>query len=253
MPEIVDWERENDRRASPTDGYVPHLPRAETFQESRRVDRSPPAFRRSETMPVSSSSSRRKDATAPRPSTMRTSETAAPPESVYPTVPPPQTTTSTIYHYPTPGGGVRLAAEDVVGVGNGHKTVYHAPARSHTTSQAPPPLSRPPIGPNRPLEPTSSRMPSSHAPPPLGRTATMHTSPTRIEERGRSRPLYGEIPSDTTRREPARRQFPPDSVQYAQYSRVGPEDPSWSSPTRGRTEDREYSKPPLGRHATFVY
>lgn len=258
-PEIVDWE--DDRApppfkhssSSPAEIHVPRATPHRSYTESSRDHRqtSPtPLFRRSETMPSvpQNSSTRRKESTAPRPSTLRESVTPqepAPnaPES-YPTVPSASSTKR--YYYPTPGGGVNLAPEDV-GVANGHRTVLREPDRQRHRS--PSPLTRPPMGPNRHVE-TSAKYSAaapkaSFAPPPLGRSATMNVN----EDRGRR--LYGEIDSDRVRRENARRQtsFSPDKVSYSR--KIGPEDVSWAP--RGGRDEREYGKPTLGRHATYVY
>lgn len=271
IPEIVEWD--DDRKAppsftkstsSPADLHVP--PRTtpqRSYTESsrdhhRRTETSPPpAFRRSETMPNHpthpSSSSRRKESTAPRPSGLRTSESASPNEpEKFPTVPPPRTTSSsTKYYYSTPGGGVSLRPEDV-GVANGHRTILREPERYRARS--PSPLSRPPIGPNRPVEtaPSTARAASSTIPPPpLGRSATFNaTSPVRGEERGRSQRLFREIPSEYTRRENARRQtsFSPDSISYARP--IGPEDIRWAPRGREHERDREYARPAFGRSET---
>ncbi|KAF2194968.1 DnaJ-domain-containing protein [Zopfia rhizophila CBS 207.26] len=285
IPEIVEWEPE-DRKippfkhsvSSPPELHVPHGPPQRSYTESsrdhRRKETSPtPVFRRSETMPTvhtttsyPSSSSRRKEATPVRPSGLRSSEAATPhdsgysspgtPETTYPTVPPAQSssTTKKVYHYPTPGGGVRLTPEDM-GVANGHRTVLREPEKRHRT-RSPSPLSRPPMGANRPVEASSTRyqvQPAAPAPP----RTTSHTIPPTLgrsttinEDRGRSHKLYGEINSDYTRRENARNQtsFSPDRVSYSKM--YGPEDIRWSG---GKTSDREYTKPSLSRHATYVY
>ncbi|KAF1958261.1 DnaJ-domain-containing protein [Byssothecium circinans] len=263
--QIVDWDSD-DRRipsfkqstSSPADIHVPSRgapQRSYTESSHRREVSPPPAFRRSETMPAHSSS-RRKEPTPSRPSGLRESVTphdsgASSPES-FPTVPPPMTTK--YYTYTTPGGGVRLTPEDA-NVANGHRTVTREPAKT-----TPSPLSRPPMGPNRPVEVTPTYTTAapkvSMVPPPLGRSQTMNVSPSRgTEDRGRQRPLYREIGAESSRQENARRQtsFSPEKVSYAQ--KIGPEDIRWSAP-RGRDtvgRDREYAKPTLGRHATSVY
>lgn len=263
--EIVDWEEEKRMPAfkhsssSPADLHVPRTTPQRSYTESsrdhRRPDTSPtPVFRRSETMPsVPHSSSRRKDATLPRPSTLRESSTAYDSPSTspdgYPTVPNASSTKK--YYYPTPGGGVSLRSEDV-GVANGHRTVLREPDRQRHRS--PSPLTRPPMGANRPAEAMQSNYTTapkvSTAPPPLSRSATINVSPVRGND-DRARPLYGEINSDHTRRENARRQtnFSPDKISYSH--KIGPDDIRWSA-SRAR-DDREYSKPTLGRHATYVY
>ncbi|KAL1600533.1 hypothetical protein SLS60_006919 [Paraconiothyrium brasiliense] len=268
-PEIVDWEPE-DRKipsfkhstSSPAEINVPraapHRSYTESSRDHRRTETSPtPMFRRSETMPTvpQAPSTSRKASTAPRPSGLRESVTphdsgSSSPEA-YPTVPSAASTKR--YYYPTPGGGVSLAPEDM-GVANGHRTVLREPERQRHRS--PSPLTRPPMGANRPSETSSARYTtaapskSSVPPPPLGRSATtMNTN----EDRGRSR-LYGEVGADATRRENARRQtsFSPDKISYAR--KIGPEDVRWAPQSgSGRDRDREYAKPTLGRHATYVY
>ena len=264
-PEIVDWE--DDRKmpsfkhssSSPADIHVPRTTPQRSYTESshRRSETSPtPIFRRSETMPTvpQASSASRKTSTAPRPSGLRESATPHDPASSgpdYPTIPP--ATSTKRYYYTTPGGGVTLAPEDV-GVANGHRTVLREPERPRHRS--PSPLTRPPMGANRPSETSSVRYTtaapskSSVPPPPLGRSATMSAT----EDRGRSsRPLYGEIDSDTMRRENARRRtnFSPDQISYSR--KIGPEDVSWAPRSNGREKDREYAKPTLSRHPTYVY
>jgi curved DNA-binding protein CbpA len=259
IPEIVDWD---DRKApppfkhsssSPAEIHVPPRvtpKRAQTeAYDAHRLDKSPPPmFRRSETMPVHSSS-RRKETTVPRSSGLRSSETAAARESEYPTIPAARTSsTTTKYYYNPQEGGVRLHP-DGVGVANGHRTILREPDRHRPRS--PSPLTRPPIGANRPMDSGSSRHTSSAIPPPpLGRSATS----VREDDRGRSQRLYGEISSGYTERDKARRQnsFSPGSVSYS--PKIGPEDISWSSSRR--RDDRDYKpmpKPTFGRTSTYVY
>lgn len=267
-PEIVDWEPE-DRKipafkhssSSPAEIHVPratpHRSYTESSRDHRRSETSPtPMFRRSETMPSvpQASSASRKASTVPRPSGLRESVTqhdsATGNPEAYPTIPPAPTKR---YYYPTPGGGVSLAPEDM-GVANGHRTVLREPERQRHRS--PSPLTRPPMGANRPSDTSSARYTtavpskSSVPPPPLGRAAT---TLNMGEDRGRSRPLYGEIGSDAARRENARRQtsFSPDKVSYSR--KIGPEDVRWAPQSgSGRDRDRDYPKPTLGRHATYV-
>ncbi|KAF2249557.1 DnaJ-domain-containing protein [Trematosphaeria pertusa] len=269
--EIVDWDDDRVPKipsfkhasSSPAELHVPRATPQRSYTESsrdhRRTETSPTPLLRRETAPVSSSS-RRKEAAVPRPSGLRESTTphdsgASSPET-YPTVPPAQSSSTKKYYYPTPGGGVRLTPEDV-GVANGHRTVLHEPGRHRTRS--PSPLSRPPMGANRPVETasatyTTAAPKASVPPPPLSRAATMNVSPIRgSDDRGRR--LYGELNSDYLRRENARRQtsFSPEKVSYT--PKIGPEDIRWSA-QRGRDpleRDREYAKPTLGRHATYVY
>lgn len=275
-PEIVDWEPEEKKipafkhaSSSPAEIHVPrttpHRSYTESSRDHRRPETSPtPMFRRSETMPSAVpqvSSASRKSSTVPRPSGLR--ETVTPHDSgssspeAYPTVPLPTPTKR--YYYPTPGGGVSLAPEDM-GAATGHRTVLHEPVPREPERQrhrSPSPLTRPPMGANRPSETSSARYTtaapskSSIPPPPLGRSAT---TTNMGEDRGRSRPLYGEIGSDATRRENARRQtsYSPDKVSYSR--KIGPEDVRWAPQSgSGRDRDRDYPKPTLGRHATYVF
>ncbi|KAF2449850.1 DnaJ-domain-containing protein [Karstenula rhodostoma CBS 690.94] len=269
-PEIVEWEPEERKvpafkhsSSSPAEIHLPrttpHRSYTESSRDHRRSETSPtPLFRRSETMPSvpPASSASRKTSTAPRPSGLRESVTphdsgSSSPEA-YPTIPP---SASTKRYYYSPGGGVSLAPDDT-GVANGHRTVLREPERPRHRS--PSPLTRPPMGANRPSETASARYTtaapskSSVPPPPLGRSATtMNVG----EDRGRSRPpLYGEIGSDAARRENARRQtsFSPDKVSYSR--KIGPDDVRWAPQSgSGRDRDRDYSKPALGRHATYVF
>ncbi|KAF2261707.1 DnaJ-domain-containing protein [Lojkania enalia] len=255
VPEIVEWGKE-DRKiptfkhssSSPADLHVPpRMSPQRSYTESSRDSRrtSPTPIRRSETMPsVPSSSSRRMEGT--RPSGLRNSETAtphdsgysssSPPKQAFPSVPPLQSTTR--YYYATAGGGVQLSPEDI-GVANGHRTVTREPERHRASS--PTPLSKPPMGANRPTEP-------------LGRSPTINVSPVRGDDRGRSQKLYREISPSAIRRENARHQssFSPERVSYAR--RYVPEDIRWSSRRDRFDSDRaEYVKPDLQRHATSVY
>lgn len=261
--EIVDWEGDvkipsfKHSSSSPADLHVPHVPQrsyTESSRDQRRKEPSPtPKFRRSETMPTVPHSTRRPEVTAQRPSGLRESATArdsgANSPETYPSIPPPSSS-KTKYYYQTPSGGVRLAED--TGITNGHRTVLHEPARHRTRS--PSPLSRPPMGANRPVDPStmySTAVPKvTPIPPPLGRAPTVHVEP----ERGRR--LYGEIPSDKLKRENARRQtsFSPDKVSYT--PKIGPEDISWSASRAQASrmdQDRDYAKPGLSRHATYVY
>ncbi|KAF2738744.1 DnaJ-domain-containing protein [Polyplosphaeria fusca] len=268
IPEIVEWGEERSppsfkqSTSSPADLHVPRATPTRSYTEAshkpHRADTSPtPAFRRSETMPSVHSMSRRKESSA-RPSGLRSTESASPyepgylssspPKSSYPTVPQSQPSSSRkFYQYSTPGGGVQLSPDDL-GVANGHRTVTREPERYRARSPSPlGGIGRPPMGVHR----TESK---NIPPPPLGRSATMNVSPSRgTEERGRSRKLYGEITPDAARdrlRENARTQtsFSPDNIKYAK--KYGPEDVRWS---RGRDTDRDYTKPGLTRHATYVY
>jgi len=264
---IVDWDSESKTppsfkhsSSSPADLHVPRTTPQRSYTESsrdhRRTETSPtPKLRRYETMPT-----RRAEATVSRPSGLRESVTphesgASSPEA-YPTVPPPSSTTKK-YIYSTPNGGVRLSPEDV-GVANGHRAVLREPDH-HRSTRSPSPPSRPPMGANRPIDP-STNYPTivpkvSIPPPPLGRSATMNVDPVRASE-DRGRRLYGEIPTSKDRRENRGRQtsFSPDQISYS--SKIGPDDIRWSA-QRGRDtgmeRDREYAKPMMNRSTTFVY
>lgn len=266
-PEIVDWE--DDRKmpsfkhsTSSPEIQVPRSTPHRSFTESsrhRHSETSPtPMFRRADTMPAvpQAQSASRKSSAAPRSSGLRDSVTphdsgSSSPD--YPTIPP---ATTKRYFYPTPGGnGVTLAPEDV-GVANGHRTVLREPERQRHRSPSPL-TTRPPMGANRPSESGSVRyttaVPGSASvpPPPLGRSATMGGS----DDRGRSSRLhYGEIPSDYSRRENARRQtsFPAEQVSYSK--RFATDDVNFASRSSGRDRDREYpTKPMLSRNPTYVY
>ncbi|ORY14860.1 hypothetical protein BCR34DRAFT_478722 [Clohesyomyces aquaticus] len=261
IPEIVEWDNaDRDRKmpafkhssSSPAEIHVPPrtIPQRSyteaPIREHRRTDTSPtPAFRRTESMPINSSSygassSRRKEATPSRSSGLRTSETvpsAAIPE-IFPTVPP--TSSRKVYHYPSPTGGVRHPSEDV-NVANGHRTILREPGHR---GRSPSPLSKPPMGSNRPVVAPAPPRVTPMTVPPLMRSATT-VSPSRVEERGRK--LYGEVSG------PGRKaSYSPDNIQYTR--KYGPEDIQWAGP-RGRTSDRDYlgAKPMLSRNATFAY
>jgi curved DNA-binding protein CbpA len=271
FPEIVEWDGDesSSRRmpslskhsSSPANIEIPRtMPQrsytsAEAPRDHRTSTSPPPAFHRSQTMPsVPHASSRSsKPATVSRPSTLR--ETMTPEQShkdAFPSVPLPQASPagkSTKYYYPTPNGGVPLRADDILA--GGHRTVLREPGSSqrHRSPEAIP-MSRPPIGANRPSEANISK--TSMPPPPMGRSSS---SPIR-EERGRSsRPLYGEVGRGDSyaRPRPVRQgsYTPSGDVQYA--PKYGPEDVRWAP--RGRENDRDYpsSKPSLGRTATYVY
>ncbi|KAF2001713.1 DnaJ-domain-containing protein [Amniculicola lignicola CBS 123094] len=259
VPEIVEWESEirsppsfKHSSSSPADLHIPRATpqraQTESSRDHRRSDPSPtPAFRRAETMP-SPTEPRRKETIYPRSSGLRRSETAKHEpivEPVYAPLPVPGSSSTKKYYYPTPAGGVSLHPDDV-GVANGHRTILREPDRHRTRS--PSPLSKPPIGPHRPVEAYAQVPLAAPRPPTLGRSATMNVSTEA--ERGRSRPLYGEVGAD--RRENVRgRQasFSPEKVAYA--PKIGPDDIRWSG---RRDSGREYPKPPtLGRTATYVY
>jgi curved DNA-binding protein CbpA len=256
IPEIVDWGGEETSRRPPTlkpynssPGNI-EIPRgmpqrAYTTAETRdhRTSTSPPpSFHRSQTMPsVPHSSSRSKPVNVSRPTPLR--ETMTPehgsPERDFPSVPGAQPPSNKkYYHYPTPGGGVDLPA-------SGHRTVVREPERQRHRS--PSPLSRPPIGANRPSE---ANIKTAVPPPPMGRSSS---SPVR-EERGRSsRPLYGEVGgSYTSRPRPTRQNsFSPNQVNYA--PRYGVEDVRFAPRSRENDRGDYATKPTLGRTATYVY
>lgn len=269
-PEIVSWagDESSSRRpptlkaynSSPASIEIPRaMPQrayttAETSRDHRSSTSPPPAFHRAQTMPsVPHVSSRSKPATVSRPSTLR--ETMTPEQTsaeTFPSVPPPQPSsaskTSKYYHYPTPGGGVPIRPDDISA--GGRRTVLREPGNSQR-HHSPEPLSRPPIGPNRPSEANTSK--TAIPPPPMGRSSS---SPIR-EDRGRSsRALYGEVGRDTREYAPRPRpvrqgSYKPDEVQFARN--YGPEDVRWAP--RGRENERDFpaSKPSLGRTATYVY
>ncbi|KAF1842860.1 DnaJ-domain-containing protein [Cucurbitaria berberidis CBS 394.84] len=268
MPEIVEWSEHRSpppfkhSSSSPANIELPRAPQrsfTETSRDHHHAETSPPpSFHRSSTMP-SVPSSRRKEATAPRPSGLRetmTPEHTTPERDAFPSVPPSQPNSSRkVYHYPTPpSGSVPIRPEDI---STSHRTILREPERHRARS--PSPLSRPPIGANRPSEVSSKSQyatKSAVPPPPMGRTtSSRHVSPVRAaEDRGRTRPsLYGEIgrsDSEYGRSRGRQASFSPGQVQYA--PRFGPEDVKWAP--RSRESDREYaSKPSLGRTATYVY
>lgn len=269
FPEIVDW---SEHRSPPTFKHsssspanielprtMPQRAYTDSSREHRRADNSPPpAFHRSATMPSvphSSSSSRRKEATTLRPSGLRetvTPEHSSPEREAFPTVPQPQSSSSRkFYHYPTPGGSVPFRPEDLAGSSGPHRTILREPERHRNRS--PSPLSRPPMGANRPVETTPQYVPKATVPPPsMNRSSSSRNiSPPRgADERGRTRPLYGEVGVDSQRSRGRQTSFSPGSVQFSR--KYGPEDVRWAP--RSRENDREYaSKPTLGRTATYVY
>lgn len=247
FPEIVEWGDPRSPPAfkhsssSPGNIEIPRAPqRSKTeydTREHRRSERSPPAFQRSSTMPIQSlhTSSRRKEATT-RPSGLRetmTPEHSSPERDGFPTVPLPQsTTTRKVYHYPEPVSASKP------------RTVLREPGRSARSPEpmSREPLSRPPIGPNRPSESSIKyTVPSASK----GR----HGSPVRApEERGRTK-LYGEVGLDSRGR-PRQASYSPANVSYSR--KIGPEDIHWapqSSSGRG-----DFVKPSLGRSQTaYVY
>ncbi len=252
IPEIVDW---SEHRAPPSFKHsasspanieiprsVPLRTQTDTGREFRHVEAtSPPSFSRSTTMP---SVPRRKESGAPRASGLReamTPEQSTTEQEGFPFVPPPQSSSvkTKYYHYPTPGGGVPLRQEDILGSASSHRTILREPERHRHRS--PSPLTRPPIGPNRPSE--------SSTPPTMSRSSTSrHLSPSRAAEpRGRSKEnLYGEVNGSRGRQA----SYNSGNVQFSR--KYGPEDVRWAS--RSQESEREYaSKPTMGRTATFVY
>lgn len=253
MPEIVEWDPEDKRvppsflksSSSPADLHnmraTPKRSYTEVPRDSRRAETSPtPQFRRSETMP-SSTSSRRKEEHPPRPSNLRKSESVpystSPPEAAYASIPhaQPQSSSSRKYYYPTASGG----GVEPVDVANGRPTVLREPNRHRQRS--PSPLSRPPIGQNRRTEaPAPPRTTSLNTPPQMQRSQTFVDN-----ERGRR--LFGETTPDALRRAELRREtsYSPEKVLYAK--KINPEDISWSS---HRSRD-DYTKPSLSRSTTL--
>ena len=265
IPEVMEWaeERRTEERRPPAFKQSTSSPvelgrgipqRSFTERLPRHGENipQPPAFLRSSTMPsVHSSSSRRKESAGPRPSGLRegvTSEQYSSPErDAFPTVPPPQTPAGvkTTYYYPVSGGGVSVRPEEVPLSAPRH--VVREPKPRH---RSPSPLGKPPIGANRPVEPTSSYK-TAPRPGMSSRTeSSRNISPIRgSEERGRSGRLYGEVGADPRHRvrQPS---FDPDDVQYSR--RYGPEDVRWAP--RSGEPDRGYaSKPTISRTATYVY
>jgi curved DNA-binding protein CbpA len=271
FPEIVEWGGDDSRRpptlkahsSSPANFDLPRAPPQRSYTDAPRDHRAttsppPPSLSRAQTMPAPphQSSSHRKNSAVPRQSsslreTMTTEHTS--PERNFPTMPLPQPASASktkYYHYPSSTGGVSLRPEDLAA--SGHRTELREPVRHRTRSPSPM-LSRPPIGANRPSEANIPKVSSVR--PSLGRTDSYRTE---VEERGRSRPLYGELgsrdPYSRVKAGTGARQssFGPESVQYAKN--YGPEDVRWAP--RSRENDREYgtgSKPGLSRAATMAY
>lgn len=275
IPEIVDWSESADRlseRRPPTFKHASSSPATieiparglpqrsyttESGREHRRPDdAAPPAFMRSATMPaVHTTSTRQKGATPTRASGLRESVTAehhSPERDAFPSVPPPQPASSSKkYYYPSTGsGGVSLHPENIPSSASKPRTVLREPGRHHQRS--PSPLSRPPIGPNRPSEATTTTFTPKSAtrPPPMDRTtSSRNISPVRGTE-SRGRKLYGEMNSSEARRPARQASYSPSEVQFSR--KYGPEDVRWAP--RARDDERDYpSKPTLGRTATYVY
>lgn len=253
MPDIVDWD---DRRpsfkqsaSSPAEIRVPSMPPRSSTDSHRRPDRSPPRFpglSRSATAPIVPGSdaggSRREAKNYPRPSGLRNEANGSPERNAYPTVPAPQSSSKTYYTYSPGDEGVK--AMDPAP----HRTILREPER--VRHRSPSPISKPPMGANRPGLQTSK----TYAP---GRSSRQ-ASPVR-EVRGRSDKMYyGEQQSDYTRRKGmgerpsmGERQSSYTSQNISYAPSYGPEDIRWA-PKRG---DDRYSdrKPALGRTATSVY
>jgi hypothetical protein len=251
---------------------MPQRSYTESSSHHRHAENSPPpSFHRSATSPsVQHASSRRKDSAVPRPSTLRETMTpsGSPERDYFPTVPPaqpPSGSKTTYYRYPVAGGGVPVRPEDVPAQANRH-TLLREPARQH---RSPSPISKPPIGANRPTESPPTYKSSASRPGMPSRTestasrpgmpsrteSSRNLSPVRGgEDRGRSgRPkLYGEVSGDSRRsgRQPS---YSPSEVQYSR--KYGPEDVRWApkSGESDRERERYASKPTLGRTATYVY
>ena len=290
VPEIVEWDGERriplfkQSASSPAEIKVPHTTpqRAHTMEakyDHRRTETSPsPGLRRAETVPitqtVSPTTTRRKEATPARSSTLRTSETVLPndsgysspgtPETIFTSAQPAQPSTTKTYHYglgPQGGAGGRSAEE--IRIANGHRTVLHEP-NTHRRTRSPSPIrdhDRYPLSTARTVPAPVSGARYTTARPTISRSATMNVSPERrpsldTKERGRSRDLYGEVDSDFLRRERARQptSYNPDQVNW--QKKIGPEDISWSNRGRERVipeRERDYAKPTLRRGETFAY
>jgi curved DNA-binding protein CbpA len=255
IPEVVEWDNRpafKQSSSSPADIRIPtevRSPPQRSQTESYRRSGSPPPrpfhLSRSATMPVNAGleagGSRREKGSYPRPSGLRNEANSSPERDTYPTIPAPQ---KTYYSYSREDGGVKPMDPPP------HNTILREPGRRH---RSPSPLSKPPMGPNRPGLSHSK----TYAP---GRSSRQ-SSPVR-EDRGRSgreqtkygEPLkYGEIPSDYTRRRgTGERQssFGPHNVSYAPS--YGPEDVKWA-PRRGDEPRYTERKPTFSRTTTSVY
>lgn len=289
-PEIVDWDSERripsfkHSASSPAEIKVPRTTpqRAHTMEakyDHRRTETSPtPGFRRAETAPIAQTASptttRRKEATPVRPSTLRASETVLPndsgysspgtPETIFQSAQPAQPTTTKTYHYGSgPQGGVGGRSAEDIRIANGHRTVLHEPG-THRRTRSPSPIrdhDRHPLSTARTVPAPASGARYTTVRPTISRSATMNVSPERrpsldTKERGRSRELYGEVGSDFLRRERSRQptSYNPDQINW--QKKIGPEDISWSSRARERVipeRERDYAKPTLRRGETFAY
>lgn len=289
-PEIVEWDSERripsfkHSASSPAEIKVPRTTpqRAHTMEakyDHRRTETSPtPGFRRAETAPIAQTASptttRRKEATPVRPSTLRASETVLPndsgysspgtPETMFQSAQPAQPTTTKTYHYGSgPQGGVGGRSAEDIRIANGHRTVLHEPG-THRRTRSPSPIrdhDRHPLSTARTVPAPTSGARYTTVRPTISRSATMNVSPERrpsldTKERGRSRELYGEVGSDFLRRERSRQptSYNPDQINWQR--KIGPEDISWSSRGRERVipeRERDYAKPTLRRGETFAY
>ena len=290
VPEIVEWDGERriplfkQSASSPAEIKVPHTTpqRAHTMEakyDHRRTETSPsPGLRRAETVPitqtVSPTTTRRKEATPARSSTLRTSETVLPndsgysspgtPETIFTSAQPAQPSTTKTYHYGLgPQGGVGGRSAEEIRIANGHRTVLHEP-NTHRRTRSPSPIrdhDRYPLSAARTVPAPVSGARYTTARPTISRSATMNVSPERrpsldTKERGRPRELYGEVESEFLRRERARQptSYNPDQVNW--QKKIGPEDISWSNRGRERVipeRERDYAKPTLRRGETFAY
>jgi len=225
IPEIVEFPRDefSQRRqppsmkhssSSPAEIEVPRgLSRA--YTDGPRSTNAPPGMHRSATMPTVphvSSSSRRKEGAAPRPSALR--ETMTPEE-------PASASKTKYYHYSPSGGSVQMRPEEVSS--GGHRTILREPERQYHRS--PSPLGRPPIGANRPAD---ANIKATRPSMPPRTSSSRNVSPVR----GRERPLYGEVHGENHR--PRQASYSPHDVQYTK--RYGPDDIRWSP--RGRESER---------------
>ena len=281
VPEIVGWDTEvrvpSFKHSTSSPAEIKVVPRTtpqrahtmETKYDHRRTETSPTPFRRAETAPMAQTASptttRRKEATPVRPSTLRASGTVlsndsdysspGTPETIFPSAQPGQPATKTYYYGSGPHGGVGGHSTEDIRFVNGHRTVLHEP-NTHRRTRSPSPLS---TARTVPAPASGARYTTVHPPP--SRSATMNVSPERrpnldTKERGRSRELYGEVESEFLRRERGRQptSYNPDQVNWQR--KIGPEDISWSNRGREgviRGGERDYVKPPLRRGETYAY
>ena len=286
VPEIVEWNIPSFKHSasSPAEIKVPRTTpqRAHTMDtkyDHRRTETSPtPGFRRAETAPIvqtaSPTTTRRKEATPVRSSTLRTPETvlandsgySSPntPETTFPSAQPAQSTTTKTYYYGLgPQGGVGGHSAEDIRIANGRRTVLHEP-NIHRRTRSPSPIrdhDRHPLSTARTVPAPAPGARYATVRPTLSRSATMNVSPERrpsldTKERGRPRELYGEVESDFLRRERARQPTSYNHDQVNWQRKIGPEDISWSSRDRERVipeKERDYAKLTLRRGETFAY